>query len=248
MLQSKRGAAVEPVHAHFLHIGKTGGTAVKEALSEVTSTRFHVTLHDHNYTINDVARGEKVFFFVRDPISRFVSGFNSRKRQGQPRYFSPWSHEEKVAFEKFATPEELALGLQSGDPDMRAAAESAMKSISHVRDSYWKWFDNEDTLLSRMGDVLFVGSQERLDDDFRMLWIALEANGNGQLPRDPVKAHKNPGHMPRQLGSDARATLFDWYARDYEFLSLLSSRFTNLPKYDAAGASAPITEARAAKV
>ena len=54
-------------------------------------------------------------FFVRDPISRFVSGFNSRLRKGLPKMYFPWAPGEKLAFSRFATPNQLALALSSSD-------------------------------------------------------------------------------------------------------------------------------------
>ena len=87
---------------HFLHLGKTGGTAVKHALIQAPSERRHVLyLHSHNVKLQDIAKGEGVFFCVRNPTSRFISGLYSRQRQGEPRHFTPWSPEEKIAFEFF---------------------------------------------------------------------------------------------------------------------------------------------------
>ena len=51
--------------AHFLHVGKTGGTAVKEALrNHLDSGRYTIKLHRHKTTLADVPKGEKVFFFL----------------------------------------------------------------------------------------------------------------------------------------------------------------------------------------
>ena len=67
---------------HFLHIGKTGGTAVKHALKPVAAAG-HLMLHGHDVRLHDVAPGEQVFFFLRDPLSCFVSAFYSRQREGR---------------------------------------------------------------------------------------------------------------------------------------------------------------------
>ncbi len=68
---------------HFIHIGKTGGTAVKYALQDYNATvlgcRYEIILHNHNFKLKDIPIGEKFFFFVREPIDRFISGFYSRK-------------------------------------------------------------------------------------------------------------------------------------------------------------------------
>jgi len=59
---------------HFLHIGKTGGSAVKYAISQHSiDSRYEIHLHPHVVRLNDVPKGEKVFFLLRDPISRFIS-------------------------------------------------------------------------------------------------------------------------------------------------------------------------------
>ena len=94
-----REKAVRVIHklqgqqvVHFLHIGKTGGTAVKYALKRnLVNKEYMIYLHGHEFKLRDVQKGAKAFFFLRDPVDRFVSGFYSRRRQGQPRIFSPWS-------------------------------------------------------------------------------------------------------------------------------------------------------------
>ena len=205
---------------HFLHIGKTGGTAVKHALRQAEDHRYGMFLHPHGVRLRDVPEGERVIFFVRDPISRFVSAFHSRKRQGQPRYFSPWSPGERVAFQRFGTPNELAAALSSPDLDVREGAVQAMNSIEHVRDSYWNWFENEDYLRSRMPDILFIGFQEHLDRDFGALRSKLGLSPAVNLPLDDVAAHRNPRGLDTHLDDAAVENLRDWFKTDYQFVEL----------------------------
>ena len=122
---------------HMLHIGKTGGTAVKAALQKHPVTRRYVIFpHPHRVRLRDIPEGEQVVFFLRDPITRFVSGFYSRQRQGRPRIFSPWSAAEAEAFGIFHSPNELALALSSASRENKAAAERAMRGIQHIRDFF----------------------------------------------------------------------------------------------------------------
>ncbi|WP_345005071.1 hypothetical protein [Snuella lapsa] len=94
---------------HFIHIGKTGGTAIKYALEPYSFTKKHqIVLNKHNLGLMDVPKGEKVFFCVRGPILRFINAFYSRLRLGRPRYYAPWINEETVVFKNFETPNELA--------------------------------------------------------------------------------------------------------------------------------------------
>lgn len=206
---------------HFLHIGKTGGTALREALRKhTTCPHYFIALHKHDLKLSDVPFGEKTVFFLRDPIRSYVSGFMSRQRQGLPRYFSAWSPDEKRVFERFGTANELALSLSSEDEEIHVAAERAMRSIKHVRSSFWDWFGDRNYFRSRLGDILFVGFQERLDEDFNRLKSILGLPEDLCLPRDDVRAHKNPRNIDIHLEDTALRNLLTWYARDYQFLEL----------------------------
>ncbi len=206
---------------HFLHISKTGGTAIKYAIRQHPATeQYIIHLHPHNFRLSHVPIGEKVIFFLRDPISRFVSGFYSRQRQGQPRYFSPWSTNEKIAFEKFDTPNQLALALSSINIEERQCAQFAMKHIQHIKDPYWNWFGNEDYFKSRLSDILFIGFQEQLKEDFKVLKSIIGLSHNTELPTDDVQAHRNPKQLNGTMENMAVTNLKIWYKNDYTFISL----------------------------
>lgn len=206
----KNAAAAPPLHV--LHIGKTGGTALKHALRQPAPSGWRLHLHPHAIPLSAVPEGEKVVFFLRDPISRFVSGFNSRRCQGRPRYHSPWSAAEERAFQRFATPDALGRALASEQPEVRATAVQAMRDIEHVRDSFWRWLVSPAELRRRSADLLFIGQQEYLAGDVAVLagWLATTL----QLPDDPVLAHRNPPELDRNLSETARDALLRWYAAD----------------------------------
>ena len=211
---------------HLLHIGKTGGTAVKHALSpHLDLPRWAVFLSGHSVTLKSVPPGEKVVFFTRDPIKRFVSAFFSRQRQGLPRHHLPWTEEEAAFFKEFETPSQLGEGLSSSDDAARARAQAAMKSIRHIRSSYWEWFGDESYFASRTADILFVGRQETLSQDFEFLKTVLELPASLSLPTDEVQAHRNPTNLNKKLSETAVANLQEWYARDYEFLALCQKHY-----------------------
>lgn len=206
---------------HFLHLGKTGGSAVKYAVEDCPNphVRYAIYLHPHETTLRDVPVGEKFFFFLRDPVSRFISGFYSRQREGRPRYFLRWTPDEKIAFERFGSPNELARALSSADREERTAAEAAMRSILHVKDSYWNWFQSEEYFLSRLPDLFFVGFQERLSEDFDIVKSRLGLPALA-LPTDEVHAHRNPAGVDKRLDERAVANLQAWYAADLRFVDL----------------------------
>lgn len=207
---------------HILHIGKTGGTAVKYALEGWQNEGpYKLFLHRHPTHLDHVPEGDKFVFFVRSPIGRFVSGFYSRKRQGRPRIFHPWAPAEREAFMRFETPNQLAEALASRDEFERTKAEEAMRAIGHVRSSYWQWFISEEYFKSRIDDLFFWGWQERLDTDFDLLRRKLHLPDTVCLPTDSTKAHRNPSGCDYTISEKGRIQLMQWYHREYAFLELL---------------------------
>lgn len=237
VVKVNRLGGLQPVH--FLHVGKTGGTILKVVLhpSESPESKgmhghrsirktksFLIKSHLHSHKLKDVPHGEKVFFCVRNPINRFVSGFYSRKRQGKPMYFAPWSDQEKKAFEYFDTPNDLALALSSKEEDERQMAETAMQSIRHVREKYSYWFGDEEYFKSRLNDVLFVLQQENLGDDFERLKPILGLPEELHLPEKGKKGHANPDSVDKSLDEGAILNLKNWYKEDYRFLETLKEQ------------------------
>jgi len=206
---------------HFLHVSKTGGTAIKHVLKAHRVTSVHaIVLHGHRFTLREMPKGDGAVFCLRSPTSRFVSGFYSRQRQGQPRYFGPWTPDEKIAFAQFQTPNHLALALSSADDAERLQAEKAMRSIEHVKSGYSKWFESEEYLLSRLADIFFIGFQETLAEDFETLKSKLGLPSSLKLPTDDITAHRNPDHVDKNLDAQAIKNLNRWYAEDFRFFAL----------------------------
>jgi hypothetical protein len=208
----------EPLHV--FHIGKTGGTALNHVLVEYADAcRYRPVFGGHVLTMADVPRGERFMFFIRDPLDRFVSAFNSRLREGRPRYHYPWRDEERVAFAEFKTPDQLGTALSSADRAERARAEDAMRGIGHVNTPYSFWFGSQRKLRKRLSDVFFIGFQERLDDDFELLKQKLGLPPDVDLPRGEA-AHETPAGFDTGLSETACANLARWYADDLGFVEL----------------------------
>lgn len=207
---------------HFLHISKTGGTAIKHALKRARSSRYEIVLHDHQFKIDDVPEGELTVFFLREPISRFVSGFNSRLRQGKPRYHAKWTPDEALAFERFSTPNALAEALYSTVQAERQTAEQAMNAISHIRNKLSHWIGKD--LDPHDPRIFFIGFQESLDQDFASLSLRLELRSKSSLPHNEVDAHRNPADMSQSLSAKAMEALRNWYADDIKLYSTLRHR------------------------
>ena len=209
---------------HFIHIGKTAGTSIKFALNykKLTFTKNAVlVLENHDFKLNQLNSNEKVFFIVRDPLSRFVSGFYSRFREGKPRIYNPWKPKEKAAFELFETPVQLGEALTSSNENLRCKAEEAMCNIGHVQSSYWDWFISEECLKKNLNNIAWVGRQENLSSDFQILKNKYCLNSNHNLPNNNIKKHSTPDSFNKKLSQIAKRNLKNWYKNDYYFLKIL---------------------------
>lgn len=206
---------------HFIHIGKTGGTAIKHALRRVRSleTPFGaIVLHKgHQFRLADVPPGDVAIFCVRDPIALFVSAFDSRLRKGQPRFYFEWTPAEAQAFARYPTPHALALALAGDDPEERTRADAAMRSIRHVR-GIRRALGTPRHVVSRRKQIVYIGRQETLDEDWQRISAVLELPSEVRLPADPKKAHRRQGSDDAPLSDAAQAALREWYRCDYELV------------------------------
>ncbi len=199
---------------HFLHIRKTGGSAVRTALQSIASAR-DIIIWGHDQAIAGIPDGDKIIFCIRDPVSRFVSGFNSRLRRGRPLNNVDWRPEERRAFEEFPKPNDLAEALSSADSIRREAARTAMGSIYHVRHRLSEWVGSIEYLDRRSADILMVLSQPDLDADFERLKQILDLPAEIQLPADDVLAHRSPLSFDTSLSGLGRKNLIEWYDGDF---------------------------------
>jgi hypothetical protein len=213
----------QPVH--FLHVGKCAGTALKEALkNDPPPAPMRLLMHSHGVRMMDLPRGDAFFFIVRDPVDRFVSGFMARRNRDTGRYREPWSPAETRAFERFPTPGAVGIALGAGGARRDEAVE-ALRSIAHVRSSYWDWFGNERAVRQRASKILWIGFQEELGEHIPQLARRL-GSAEIRLPSDPKRANRSEEHV--EISSEARDALAAWYRRDYDFVALCRDLATSV--------------------
>lgn len=215
------------VPVHFLHIRKTGGTALSEALRPFADAH-GIILHEHSAKLCDVPHDHRVVFFVRHPLPRFVSGFFSRLRCGLPRHYYKWNDAEVEAFRHFQKANELAEALSATDPKVLERAHQAMIGISHIKNTYRDWFSGTEELDERLGSIVLIGLQEKLSTDFDYLKTFFKLPATLSLPADDTLAHRTPVEFDRNLSPLAVRNLSQWYAEDIRFydycLQLRASR------------------------
>ena len=204
---------------HVLHIGKTGGTAIRNALDNCNCVNdYRILTLPHPFTLKHVPRGEKVVCFLRDPASRFVSAFSNAVLKGYPTYVRDYTKKEERIFSRFPKPNDLAEGLCEKNGIVKHEAKTAMRSIEHLNTHYSYWLHDVEYLASRKNDILFIGFQETLNDDFNALIGLLGLSDSIQLPTDPAKTNRTSGIIDSHLSDIASKNLEIWYAEDYEIL------------------------------
>ena len=216
---------------HFVHIGKTGGTAIKRGLQQAGYAFWRpekarrapetpygrIRLHNHDFRLADVPPGDHVFFCVRDPVALFVSGFYSRLNKGRPRYHHEWTMAERTAFAAFPTPQGLASALAGGDDAERDLARWAMRRIVHLG-SLRRILGSVEQVRARRRQIVYIGRQETLADDWEQLKLLLGLPDHAALPSEPVRAHRRDATLDATLDDDATRALREWYWREYRLV------------------------------
>ena len=167
-----------------------------------------------------------VFFSVRRPESLFVSGFNSRLREGRPTYDRPWNERETVAFTHFETPNELAEALSADDPNLKGFAELSMLSINHVRKGLRWHLKGIECLEHHREDIAFILLQERLEQDLRAFAERVGRTaraGRGHRPRQRLHTAL-PGRQDRSSPDLGLANITRWYQADREIYDWCAER------------------------
>ena len=202
---------------HFLHIGKNAGTQIKNVIRQINAQRqdLRIKRHGHRVSLGDLPDDDDFFFSIRDPISRFRSGFYSRKRKGQPRIYIDWSRFEAKAFDDFEHANDLAEALFC-DGELGAKAFCAMKSIRHVTMNQVDWISHFGNLLE-LRPPLCIIRQEKFDVDVRALKERVGFAGEIEIEKDPTKSHANDYSDTPALSEEAVSNLNRWYVQDIEF-------------------------------
>ncbi|HUQ37389.1 MAG TPA: hypothetical protein VM144_13525 [Aestuariivirga sp.] len=208
---------------HFIHIGKTAGTQIKQLASQINGGKEECTIiaHPHRISLANLPAGSEYFFSIRSPESRFVSGFYSRKRMGQPRYNVEWTQHEREAYENFHHANDLAEALfEEGLAGARAL--SAMKSIEHLARGEIDYFLGLGYFL-KMNPPLAIIRQEKFAEDIARLFRILRLKNQPIIDHDPVAAHKNIYTDAIPLSEKAKDNIRRWYAQDCEFYKICVS-------------------------
>lgn len=216
----------------FLHIGKTGGSTLKTEFAGMANLSLaemldHVPSGEALRTCT--TRQNKYIFFVRAPVSRYISGFISRLNYGNPASpdYDPglaWSNEEKAAYEMFPTPDAMGCALNSSNATLRNAALTGITAIFHTgHDLAWYWRGLEN-LKACTDQVYFVGTQENFDEDVADLVKKLDSDNallNTNYTAEVVRGTSDVYDPLKNMSACAVTNLRQYYREDYEIIEHL---------------------------
>ena len=202
----------------FLHIGKTGGTFLKSHASRQDVSDQSTFLGKHGdtltTTIQDFGLQRKLAFFFRDPEKRFVSGFQSRLRCGRPTYNANWTLGEATAFSFFATPNDLAEALSSGDDRLNSAAHFAFSHIFHLKHDYVHYLNSSEAILyeHKMKNIIICCETENIDRHLTRMLGLLEFSPSpeGGVEKNAATASQKPA-----LSATGKANLRDHWSKEF---------------------------------
>ena len=219
----------------LLHIGKTGGTAANAVLkaNNKRGVGEYVACYKHKVGLRDVHDEnmcERLMFFIREPVARYISAFNSRLRMGYPRHHGEWSPREEVAFKHFKTPNQLAEALSSDDAERRELAVGAMMGIRHLRRAYEHYLDSVELLEKEKDRIYFIAQTETFGSDFDLMRKLLGVAPDIELPTDDYGAHRTPEGFEKTVSELGRKNVVDYYKTDYEIYNWCVRRREELIK------------------
>lgn len=221
--------SIDPTDIAFLHIGKNAGTQITHLAQQIEkAVGVKIINCGHEVKLHMLPEQAVYFFSIRNPVSRFQSGFYSRKRKGQPRIFNEWTEFEHLAFSRFEHANDLAECLFTEGQDGLDAAQ-AIESISHTSRHQIDWFQRTGHFLS-IHPPLWIIRQEHFDEDFSDFLIKSKINLSYQqlkVSDDAITTHKNNYAETPALTELAISNLKRWYARDFVFYELCESWMKN---------------------
>lgn len=202
---------------HFLHIGKAAGSQIKHLANQVNAaqTAWRIKKYPHHVDLKDLPDREPYFFSIRHPLSRFTSGFYSRKRKGQPRLLVEWTAHEKRAFKAFEHANDLAEALFEDSP-RGANAFYAINSMNHTAKGQVDWFFKRGFLFD-IRPPLWVIRQEHFAADWAQFLDRIGLARYLPPTEDDTRAHRNDYSNVPPLSDRAKENLRRWYCQDIEF-------------------------------
>lgn len=182
----------------FVHVPRTGGTSVANALFE-DGDRGHAPLYAYRAFDAERYRAYFKFAFVRNPYSRFVSSFHQVRDGAHNPKVQRWAEHYLSDITGFG---EFAERIENDSLFRRVVL-----ALDHFRPQW------EFVTVGGNVEVDFLGKLERIEEDFRKVREELEISAS--LPKKNASSH---GHYTDHYTEKSRRIVNRIYARDFRIL------------------------------
>jgi len=198
----------------FFHLAKNGGGSISWFLRPIRDSWYHA---GHRETLPGLAERfpqSPIVFFVRHPVSRFVSGFYNLHRARSQGVRRLPSTADVLGFNLFPTPDDLLSGLRSADEWTRSAAEYAMNNLPFLRNPLANNLISTATVDAHLSRIAFIGTQENFSNSVEAMRTALSLPASLSLNANDRKSHRSPATLRTTISDENREVLLEWYRDD----------------------------------
>jgi len=125
---------------YYIHIGKTGGTLLKSIFLNKKNNIYSLSEDTKLYELDT---NQKYIVSIRDPISRFISAFYSRRNKSEI-YSKQFFSIEAIGFYLYKNANNLAEDLYSKNILKTILSHISMRCIPTLNENIFYWFDIQD--------------------------------------------------------------------------------------------------------
>lgn len=209
---------------HFIHIGRTGGSVLRDALLKInlTQKKYFFCVYGHDFQAFNLKKKDKYIIIFRDPLKRFVSSFYSRKFKNISSYTkTKLPKEEENILNTFQHANDLAESLCSNDENVKKKAIQAISTLKNVKDKYIHYINLK---FMKKHPPLFIFKTESLEDDFSKFIKFLDIKTDISLSKDKNIMKKNDYKNIPNLSNLSVSNLTKWYKDDILLYNSILSR------------------------